>query len=409
MAIQIKEWGMLSYPGRGVQVPLQGIAGMDESAARLGRVIEGAAQLGAQLAEQQETVTTAGNLAEFAGRLRQVEDEARAEIDMQNVRDWKYAWNQATEARLAEAVDELPRESRAAGRHLAAVYSAQASATAKRDYELGRIGLARHRWQARVDEAVERGDAEEAERWLRAGEGLFVPTDEVEDRSKKARSKSVLNQWKAAFLQNAPETLAALQREDARLPQEPADREALLAIRESQFRAVSREVAEEMSRAAEQGQQPPATVLQKAAAAGVLTPQQAESAGRFVELSGQVPAAVWNLRVDECPDDEDAEMRLKLDILSAAVPTAAKRTLLQRLRRNREVPVSARGGISRRLWNLYLSGSFGCPEDAEACHHLARLQAQVPELLRRGNARETERWLERVSPNEETWICYQPN
>lgn len=400
---------MLSYPGRGVQVPLQGIAAMDEPAARLGRVIEGAAQLGAQLAAQQETVTTAGNLAEFAGRLKQVEDEARAEIDMQNVRDWKYAWNQATEARLAEAVDELPLESRAAGRHLAAVYSAQASATAKRDYELGRIGLARHRWQARVDEAVERGDAEEAERWLRAGEGVFVPPGEVKTRSQKVRSKSVLNQWKAAFSQNAPEALAALRREDARLPQEAADREALQMLRDAQLRAVRREVAEEMSRAAERGQRSPSAMLQKAADAGVLTPQQAESAGRVAEVFGQPLAAEWNLRVDECPEDEDEETRLKLDILTAVIPTAAKRSLLQRLSRNREVPAAVRGALSRRLWNLYRSGRFGCPGDKEASLHLARLQAQAPEMLRRGNAQETERWLERVCPEEEIWICYQPN
>lgn len=400
---------MLSYPGRGVQVPVQGIATMDEPAARLGRIIEGAAQMGAQLAEQQETVTSAGNLAEFAGRLKQVEDEARAEIDMQNVRDWKYAWNQATEARLAEAVDELPRESRAAGRHLAAVYSAQASATAKRDYELGRIGLARHRWQARVDEAVERGDAEEAERWLKAGESLFVPPGELESRSRKVRSESVLNNWKTAFRENAPEALAALRRSDVCLPQEEADREALQELRDAQFHAVSREVAAEMERAVGQGQAFPTALLEKAAAAGVISPQQAAAAGQPEAEGGSPSAEDLNLRVDECPEDEHAETRLKLDILSAAVPMAAKRSLLQRLSRNREVPEAARGTLSRRLWNLYRGGRFGCPEDTEARRYLARLQAQAPEMLRRGSAQETERWLESVCPKEETWICYQPN
>lgn len=393
---------MLSYPGREVHVPVQGIATMDEPAARLGRIIEGAAQLGAQLAEQQETVTTAGNLAEFAGRLKQVEDEARAEIDMQNVRDWKYAWNQATEARLAEAVDELPRESRAAGRHLAAVYSAQASATAKRDYELGRIGLARHRWQARVDEAVQRGDAEEAERWLKAGESLFVPPGELESRSRKARSESVLNNWKAAFRENAPEALAALRRSDARLPQEESDREALQALRDEQFQAVSRELAAEMERSVGQGQAPPPALLEKAAAAGVISSQPPAAAG--------LPTAEeLNLRVDECPEDENEETRLKLDIMSASVPVSAKRRLLQRLSRNREIPAAARGVLSRRLWNLYLGGRFGCPGDTEARRHLARLQEQAPEMLRRGSAQETERWLGNVSPKAEMWICYQPN
>ena len=329
---------MLSYPGRGVQVPLQGIATMDEPAARLGRVIEGAAQLGAQLAEQQQTVTTAGSLAEFAGRLRQIEEEAREEIDMQNVRDWQYAWKQASEPRLAEAVAELPPESRDAGRQLAAVYNAQASATAKRDYELGRIGLARHRWQARVDDAVERGDAEEAERWIKAGKSLFVPEDAVEEQALKARSQSVLNHWKEAFRCNASEALSALRREDARLPQEAADAESLQRLRDEQYRRVSRDLAAEMSRDVERGQLPSRELYEKAAAAGVLSPQQVDAALQPSAFDWMRSAGYWNRRVDECPEAEEAVTRLRLDILAASLPVAERHRLLQRVQLQQQEP-----------------------------------------------------------------------
>ena len=398
---------MLSYPGRGVQVPLQGIATMDEPAARLGRVIEGAAQLGAQLAEQQETVTAAGSLADFAGRLRQIEQEAREEIDMQNVRDWQYAWKQASEPRLAEAVGELPPESREAGRHLAAVYNAQASATAKRDYELGRIGLARHRWQARVDDAVERGDAEEAERWIKAGKSLFVPDGAVEEQQRKVRSQSVLNCWKKAFRTNAAEALAALRREDARLPQEEADAECLQQLRDAQFRAVCRTMAEEMGQSVNAGQLPSRELYEKAAAAGVLSPQQAESARKTPEYGWGVSVGNWNRRVDECPEEEGAITRLQLDILAAPLPVAERSGLLRRLQRVREIPAPIRSQLSRGLWNMYLSGSFGCPGDGEALQVLTRLQGMgLEEMTRNRHGAEPERWLAAVRPVDDTWICF---
>lgn len=400
MAIRIREWGMLSYPGRGVQIPLQGIATIDEPATRLSRVIEGAAQLSATLAEQQETVTTAGNLAEFAGRLRSIEDEARAEIDMQNVRDWKYAWKQASESRLAEAINELPPESREAGRHLAAVYNAQASATAKRDYELGRIGLARHRWQARVDEAVERGAADEAEQWIKAGEQLFVPQPEVETRTRAARSRSLLNRWKEAFRQNASDALQELQLESAELPTEENDREELQRLSETGFREVCSSLAAEMSTAVEAGQEPSSALYKTAKAVGAI-----KDAGERDEPP--LPVCDWNRRIDECPENEEAETRLKLDILSAPIPVTERRQLLQRMYRNREVPAAARSDISRRLWNMYQSGRLGLPGDREAQQHLARLQEQA--LATQHPPSEPELWIEKVRPKAEAWICYQPN
>ncbi len=400
MAIRIREWGMLSYPGRGVQIPLQGIATIDEPATRLSRVIEGAAQLSAALAEQQETVTNAGNLAEFTGRLRSIEEEARAEIDMQNVRDWKYAWKQASESRLAEAINELPPESREAGRHLAAVYNAQASATAKRDYELGRIGLARHRWQARVDEAVERGAADEAEQWIKAGEQLFVPKPEVETRTRAARSRSLLNQWKEAFRRNASDALQMLQQETAELPTEEKDREELQRLRKSGFREVCSTLADEMSTAVEAGQDPASELYEKARAVGAIK----DTAGR---IEPSPPVCDWNRRIDECPEEEEAETRLKLDILTAPLPVTERRKLLQRMRRNREIPAAARSDISRRLWNMYQSGRLGLPGDREAQQHLARLQEQA--LTAQHPPAEPERWIEKVRPKAEAWICYQPN
>lgn len=398
---------MLSYPGRGTQVPLQGIATMDEPSTRLSRVIEGAAELGARLAEQQETVSAAGSLAEFAGRLRAIEQEARDEIDMQNVRDWKYAWNQASEARIAAAVDELPPESRAAGRQLASVYNAQASATARRDYELGRIGLARHRWQARVNDAVERGDAAEAERWLRAGETLFVPKSQLDERVQRAKSKSVLNRWKEAFRDDPQQALENLLKEGMLLPEEAEDLEELQRIRDDGFREVSRQMADEMDSAVERGLMPARSLFRKAEAIGALSAQQVAAAAQSAYGNIVRPSGEWNLSVDECPAEQDAETRLKLDIISSSVPIAEKRTLLQRLRDNREIPVARRSHVARRLWNMYRNGCFGCPEDTEARSQLTRLQARLPQMMKSRTDRELELWLESVQPQKETWICYQ--
>ena len=117
---------MLSYPNQGIRVPLQGIAGMDEPAARLSRVVEGAAQVAASLADVKDQVTSAGELADFVGRLQNIETDTRELLRGETVQDWAYAWNQTSEPMLREAIQELHPSSREAGKRLAELYNARA-------------------------------------------------------------------------------------------------------------------------------------------------------------------------------------------------------------------------------------------------------------------------------------------
>lgn len=194
---------MLAYPQNRIHLPLQGIAEMDMPARRLGQTVEQAAAVGARMAEELQEVSAAGELAAFAGRLSEMERETREELSTLPVRDWDYAWAQASEPRIREALSELPEQVRPVARELAERYVAQASISARRDYELEKIRAARQQWQRRVDESVAAGNGEAAEQWLRAGSRVFVPETELEEQAVSVRSRSALRYWQNALEQDA--------------------------------------------------------------------------------------------------------------------------------------------------------------------------------------------------------------
>lgn len=397
---------MLSYPNQGIRVPLQGIAGMDEPAARLSRVVEGAAQVAASLADVKDQVTSAGELADFVGRLQNIETDTRELLRGETVQDWAYAWNQTSEPMLREAIQELHPSSREAGKRLAELYNARACLTAQRDFLLESIEQARGQWQNRVDEAVDAGDADAAERWMHAGEELFVPAADMQSRVQEARSRSVLNRWRGALQQSPAEALAQLRREDAELPTEGEDCGELLELQQLKKQELLQTLAQEMSGRLEAGLLPERQSCENAVAAGFLTTEQAQAARLPGAPLTEQQFCDWFARVDECSPGNEAALRL--EIASAPVPAEQRRILLQRLRGVEQLPYTLRRDCSAKLRSMYLSGRFGCPGDREAARQMLRLQESAMERLLRGaRAEETERWLSSLPGAEEKWICYQ--
>lgn len=407
MAIKMQEWGMLAYPGRGVNIPVQGVAGMDEPAARMGRAVADMFRYGAALSEQRDQVTQTGELAAFAGRLREIEQETRATLaEQQQIGDWGYAWRWASEAQVNEAIEELPHGSRSAARDLAALYNLRASLRAQRDYELAHVGRARQQWADRVEQAVLAGDGESAAQWVQAGRRVFVPESEVEARVEEVRSRGRLRRWQQDVEQNAPDALRRMRQDDAELPTRQQERQQLEELRRSASRGLRTRYADEMCAALERGHAPTRGEWADAVECGILTPAQAEALEQEPREVTEQRRCEWNRRVDERGENADDEVALRLDIATAALPVREKQRLLQRIRTTAGILPSMRRRVSSCLQGMYGQGVFGCPGDREALQCWGRLQEQGLTMLQGERTDEqVEQWLVGLQPAPMNWIC----
>lgn len=404
MAIQMKEWGMLPYPGRGVHVPAQGIGGWGAAVADAARgaqsVVQGAAMQGAR-----DKVASAGDLAGFYGRLQEVVAEAGEEMEARGeVKDWDYAWDNVCTPLVNRALQDLPEESRGAARELAAAYTARAALERRRDAELERISQSRAQWRGQLERAVQDGDEVSARLWLQQGRDVFVPAAEMEDMERCVQSGAALARWNSRLQQDPLAALGELAGESADLPGRQEDRARLQETAEDMRRTLRARAAGQLAEDVMAQRETPADWVEQATAAGVLTAEQ----GRAMRQPRRaLPAAErcdWQRRIDErSGDDDDA---LRLEICTAAMPRAEQQRLLQRMQAGAGVPAEERRGLSRRLWGLYGSGCFGTPGDALACRRMDELQQDALALLAGGDRRALDSWLQDCSSREERWICY---
>ena len=398
---------MLAYPQNRIHLPLQGIAEMDMPARRLGQTVEQAAAVGARMAEELQEVSAAGELAAFAGRLSEMERETREELSTLPVRDWDYAWAQASEPRIREALSELPEQVRPVARELAERYVAQASISARREYELEKIRAARQQWQRRVDESVAAGNGEAAEQWLRAGSRVFVPETELEEQAVSVRSRSALRYWRNALEQDAEKALHRLQLEDASLPEAEKDRKVLAEMQVQARRRVQRSLAEEISREVEACRPIPAHLYERAANVGLISQEQVAAAAVPAAPLPPQKSCDWMRRIDESRPEDADELLLALAV--EPVLPHERRLLLQRMRAWEDTEPAPRHEMSAQLWNMYRAGRFGCPGDAEPLVSLGRVLEQLPDALRQHASPEARhRWLRARLPQEKSWICLTP-
>lgn len=403
----MKDWGMLQAPSASTRIPVQGLSGWGDAAEAAGSGISAAIAGGLALAEKVRQVKTAGELAEFSGRLHRIGAEVQAELGTQDVQDWEYCWQQMGAPRFAAAVEELSPAAREQGRSLAAEFSRRMSVQAWKERELDKLKRARERWQQRVDEAVEAGDAAAAEHWLQEGAGVFVPQEQVQTHGNALRSRACAAGWRAALAENPRKALADYSAAPAEaLPQESA---AALALQEEVERCRDREragLAQHLAASVMEGESLQQQELEQAVQAGLISPQQLQSA---LAQPGYLPPGElcnWFARVDEVGESGREQDELRLQIATEALPVDARRKLLSRLELAARVAPGDRRSLSHSLQRLYGVGALGCPGDTEALERLAELQQQGLELLNHDGADSAARWLLQVADSGNNWICY---
>lgn len=403
MAIRMKEWGMLSYPRQSVHLPTQGISGWADAGLSLGRGIESVGSaIAGTLADQ---VKVTGDMAAFAARLEEIGKETAEELAQQPVKDWAYAWNAACAPRLKEAVEELPAHSRAAGRQFAADANMRMLLESQRQHELEKVQNARRQWRLRMEDAVQRGDEQEAAHWLEQGRGVFVPESEVPQEQVRLQSNSSLMRWQHKLQAEPLKALADFRQEEPEMPSLEEDVRTLqqnmeLAHRQALLSCSRRVAADILS-----GKTPQDSWLQEVEQAGIISGDMRKRAAMSPQSAGMEQLCSWTRRVDEAATPEETA-RIRMEVALAPVPLPERQKLLRRMEVLETNPCEAQRNLSRRLWQLYSGGGMGCPGDAMALKRLSRLQEESLALVQEGDARKLDSWMQqnvRALPLQ--WIC----
>lgn len=407
MAINMKEWGMMPYPSKGVQVPTYGInRWWGDSFEQFGRGLGSVGRDAAEMLQARDKVASAGDLAGFYGRLQDVVAEAGEELRARDdVKDWDYAWNEVCTPLVRDALREVPYESREAARNLAAAYTSAASLEQRRDAELERISGAREQWRHQLDAAVDSGDAQQAALWLEQGRGIFVPDAEMDGARERAQSGATLSQWRGRLQREPMRALGEMNADAAPLPLTDEDRRSLQQDAENTRRSLQTETAEQMADDIRNNRESSAEWVQEARAAGVISDEQASAAKSPRRRMSPEQHCQWMRRIDETAPENTAALRL--DICTAAHPLEERRELLRQLDEAQAIPAEERRLLSGRLWNMYRAGRFGTPGDAPACRRLAELQQNARRLLADGNEKALSTWLAERGQEGEKWVCYQ--
>ena len=407
MAIRMKEWGMLSYPRQGVQLPTHSLNDWARSGQAFGQGLAGALQGSAELAVAMQRVSSTGSEADIAARLESIARETADELRDKPVRDWDYSWQQAYEPRLNHMLSELDTDAREQARRMSPTYSAHHSLRARRESELERIRHSRRQWQDQVESAVQRGDAESARRWLEQGSEVFVPASQLPQQVEAVESRSLSARWQQQVQQNPAAALAAWQAEDASRPAREEDLRPLHALMEQTRSELRAGLALLLAAAVEQGAAPDESALGQAAAAGVFPQEWLADYRRTPQPLAVADTCDWLRRIDERAAGDDDH--LVVQIALSPIPVEERRLLLRRVQATAALPPEQRAGISRTLWSLYHEGLFGCPGDAAALRSLGRLQDEALQRQQPStNEKDLHHWLESLQGSGDHWLCYQP-
>ncbi len=418
MAIRMKEWALVAYPGAGLRVPTSGIEGMGRAAAQWGQgwveAVSGGAELATAVTRHQEStaresadevldeakrkVNTVGMVAQMQARLTEEMEAEGNVLGADEPGDWSSVWRRAGAPVVAETAAALPPE----WRESAGAMVQRASLLAKSRYERESIAHSRHRWQEVLESEVSRGEPQMALQQLELGRGVFVPEEQMEERRCEVVSRCCAARWTRALQESPAEALRDWRREDADRPAGSAQLEQVeLAVSQAR-RGLQRALGQEWAQRLAEGGEPAPQELQRAAEAGIVDASLAEKK----TWSAQEYAA-WQHRVDTREEGEAAADALRVEIAALGAPAPQRRALLGYLERSASLPPELRRRAGEALWNVYLSGCLGCPEDAVPQRRLARLQQEAQQRLVTQSGEMLDTWLRDCASVAPRWVCYE--
>lgn len=404
MPIRMKEWGMKASPAQGVQVPLSGIAGMDEAARSVARSIAAAGENAGKIMQMHEQIVATGESAALQTAVGAAAQRAKDDLlNAPAVPDWETAWNEAVTPLVEPLLENIPERRREGARRFVQQELHHASLNAKREREIKELRDARRQWQSSVSSAAKQGDAKTALERLEEGRDVFVPEGEMENRRREVQSLSLAESWRSRLLGDPVSALADWRAGDREQPAEESDRLALSREMAETHCALRRRLGAEYAQSVMQGVPPSADSLAGAAKAGLVEPV---SSAPLRPLTAQEELE-WMRRAENCGADADARADLQLRLATLAAPLPQRRRLMEYLEGTRDLPQAARRELQTELRNLYDNGAFGCVGDAVPQQRMARLMQEGNRLLAEGDAEATTKWLNGLRHPEQTWLCFE--
>lgn len=401
----MKEWGMLAYPRQGVHLPLNALNDWSRTGRASGQGVAAAGTGAVELAAKLHQVAIAGSEADVAGRLEEIARETTEELLDKPVRDWDYSWQQAYTPRVQQMLSELEGDAREQASRMSEVYGYRYSLMGRQRMEVDRLKQSRHQWQNQLNSAVQRGDAEGAQRWLEQGRAVFVPEAAMQQQMEQVQSRCLQSQWRQRLQQDPYAALAAWNNGEDQKPQGEEDLR-ILSSEVEQARAGLRSAwALQLAEGVAQGAEPDARELQQAAEAGLISPELNESARQPRLALSSADACNWLRRIDERREKDDEQ--LMVEIALAPIPLGERRSLMNRLQSTAAVSPQLRTSVSRRLWNMYHGERFGNPGDEEALRCLGRLQEEALSRMVVDNGKQCEQWLTDLQNASDEWVCFE--
>lgn len=404
MPIRMKEWGMKSYPAQGVQAPLSGISGMDETARSFSRSLESVGEDVGQMMKMHERIVVRGENAALQDGVGKVATQVKNTLlNAPSVPDWDAAWNDAVAPLVEPLLEKIPEHRRDDARRYVQEQLQHASLNAHREREIKELQDARLRWQSGVHSAAKQGDAKTALLRLEEGRDVFVPEGEMDSRRREVQSLCLAEGWRRRLQNDPVSALADWRTGETTRPAEESDRRSLCREMAAAHCSLRRQLGSEYAQNVLQGVPPSADSVAGAVKAGLVEPA---SSAPLRALSAREELD-WMRRAEDCGADADAHADLQLRLATLAAPLPQRRRLMEYLETNRTLPRDARRELQAELRNLYANGAFGCVGDAVPQQRMVRLMQEGNRLLAEGDAETTATWLNGLRHPETTWLCFE--
>lgn len=412
MAIRMREWA--SAPGiqpGGVVVPMRGVASIGEAGKAMAYGLQGAAEGVRSLVGLAQKVSVTGELSAFHEKLVEADAQTKEELKGRgDVGDYAGAWSQASERRIAEAMQHLSEPARAQAEEMVRDFRSRGLIEAVRTGELRALDRARSQWEAGVRQAAMRGDSAAVERHLAGGTNVFVPAKAVEEVKAQALDAACLSRWSRLWDDDPVQAMEAM-KEGGEQPAGEGMRVALKRMNEEKSRAFRNDFASMLAEMDARGAVMEPGSLQRAQKLGLMDAEQTRlyTAGHAPEAKDAADDAAlsrWKQRIDTMGENDAALADIRIGVAASGLPREARQKLFERVETARQLPRRERSMIDERLERYCREGYLGAPGDAGTWLRKSRLQDEMIGIHARQGVEAAIERLEAVVKQSSGWVCY---
>lgn len=408
----MREWA--SAPGiqpGGVVVPMRGVASIGEAGKAMAEGLRGADAGVQSLLGLAQKVSVTGELSAFHEKLVDADAQTKAELAKRgDVDDYASAWSQASERRIAEAMQDLSEPARAEAEAMVQDFRNRGMIEAVRTGELRALDRARSQWEAGVRQAAVRGDSAAVERHLEGGANVFMPAGAMDHVKTQALDAACLSRWSRLWKDDPVRAMEAV-KEGGEQPAGDGMRVALKRMNDERRKAFRNDFASMLAEMDTQGAVMEPQSLERARNLGLMDAEQTRlyNEGHAPDAKDSAADATlsrWKQRIDTMAEDEAALADIRIGVAASGLSRETRRDLLERVETARQLPRRERTMLDERLERYCREGYLGTPGDAATWLRKNRLQDEMTGVHAREGVEAAVKRLETFVEQSSGWVCY---